>query len=211
MRQLNGQPINDFLSQLQALWDQLALAEPTWANAKDAEKYFTYRDNLRVLHFLMALTHEFEPVRAAILHRGSLPKLEGVVSELLSEETRLRILNVQPHNTAVDTTTVLAVASNPAKSEKTCNYCRRPGHVISECRKLKYKNSNRSGSQSKGRISNYHPTTGAVTSDSSPTFSLDDIASILKQLVGPSHSTPQVVPDHITSSTLSITPGISHS
>ena len=46
MRQLNGQPINDFLFQMQAIWDQLALAEPTWENAKDVVKHLTYRDNL---------------------------------------------------------------------------------------------------------------------------------------------------------------------
>lgn len=53
---------NDFLSQMQAAWDQLALADPTWKNAEDAAKYFTYCDNLRLLHFLMALTREYEPV-----------------------------------------------------------------------------------------------------------------------------------------------------
>ena len=73
MRQLPNQPINDFLSQIQAIWDQLALAEPTWKNLKDAEIYFGFCDNLRVLHFLMVLTHDYELVHASILHRGSLP------------------------------------------------------------------------------------------------------------------------------------------
>ncbi|GMP89077.1 hypothetical protein CsSME_00040798 [Camellia sinensis var. sinensis] len=40
----------------------------------------------------MALTLVFELVRASLLHRDPLPTLEQVVTELLSEETRLGIL-----------------------------------------------------------------------------------------------------------------------
>ena len=53
---------------MQAVWDQLALAKPSVENAKDAEKYYKYRDNLRILHFLMTFTPEYEPVCASILH-----------------------------------------------------------------------------------------------------------------------------------------------
>lgn len=35
-----------------------------------------------------------------------------------------------------------------AKSTKTCNYCKKPGHVIAECRRREYNNSN---------SSNYYP------------------------------------------------------
>jgi len=81
LKQVSGQSINEFLSQMQAVWDQLSLSEPSWENAKDAEKFFQYRDNMRVLQFLMALTPNYEPVRASVLHRGSLPTLESIVSE----------------------------------------------------------------------------------------------------------------------------------
>lgn len=209
MKQLPGQPINEFLSEMQAIWDQLGMAEPTWENTKDAENYLKYRDNMRVLHFLMALTPEYEPVRGSILHRGSLPSLESTVSELLSEETRLSILKSPPINPTVDTSAILAVASKPSKSDKYCNYCRRTGHVISECRKLKYKNNKDSGTPPKGQFQNrsYH-TTGAVTDDPSPTFSLREVESLLRQLAGNSStSSPPPAPDITTSSALSITPG----
>lgn len=39
----------------------------------------------------MALTKDFEPVRAALLHRVSLPSLESALTELISEETGLDI------------------------------------------------------------------------------------------------------------------------
>ena len=55
---------------------------------------------------LMVLTHSNEPVRASILHRGSLPTLEAAMSELLSEETRLHILS--SHSNNIDTNNVLA-------------------------------------------------------------------------------------------------------
>ena len=92
MRQVSSQLVNDFLSQLQAVWDQLALAEPSWENAKYAEKYYKYNDNLWVFHFPMVLAPEYEPVRALNLYRGSLPRLEGVVSEVVSKKMGLSIL-----------------------------------------------------------------------------------------------------------------------
>jgi len=122
MKQSSNQPINDFVSQMQTIWDQLALAELTWENAKDVEKYFKFCGNLRVLHFLMALTHDYEPVRALILQRGFLPTLEGVVSELLSEETRLSILKDHPIGINMNKNSVFAI--NSSKSDVTYNYYR---------------------------------------------------------------------------------------
>jgi len=109
MRQVSGQLVNDFSSQMQAVWEQLALDELSRKNAKDAKKYYKYHDNLWVLHFLMVLTHEYEPVRASILHRGPRPTLKGVVSELLSEEKQLGILKSQPVNTSVDTNSIFVI------------------------------------------------------------------------------------------------------
>jgi len=168
---------------MQAVWDQLSLSEPSWENAKDAEKFLQYRDNMRVLQFLMALTPNYEPVCASVLHRGSLPMLESIVFELLSEETCLAILKAPPASIPINTNTVLAISSSSTKSEKSCNYCRRTRHVISECRKLQYKNNKTQTNVPKGKA--YHRQSrvvGAVTEESSPTFSLSDLESILKQL-----------------------------
>lgn len=75
LKQVSGQSVNEFLSQMQAIWDQLAMSEPSWENAKDAEKFAKYHGNLRVKQFLIALTSSYEPIRASILRRGSLPTL----------------------------------------------------------------------------------------------------------------------------------------
>lgn len=223
MKQASGQSINEFLSQMQALWDQLALSEPSFENTKDAEIFFKYRDNLRVMQFLMALTHSYEPVRASILHRGSLPTLEAAMSELLSEETRLNILNLQSH--PIDTNNVLATPYKAHQSdkfsthsnqfsEKFCNYCRRSGHVISECRTLKFKNKNRGNTHQKGHQHlRQSQTAGAVVDESTATFSLSDIEAILRQLTANSNQAASLSqgssqgPDSTTSSTLSVTPG----
>ena len=112
--------------------DQLALSEPSWKTAGDVAKFFQYRDSLRIMQFLMALNHDYEPIRGSILHRGSLPTLEGAMPELLSEEVRLNILKP---STAIDTNNVLAVPPrafcSDKSTEKFCNYCRRQGQSFS--------------------------------------------------------------------------------
>ena len=70
----------------------MALSEPVWESTKDAENFITYRDNLCVMQFLMALHSDYEPVRASLLHRETSSKLESIVAELLSKETRPGIL-----------------------------------------------------------------------------------------------------------------------
>ncbi|WOH06591.1 hypothetical protein DCAR_0626019 [Daucus carota subsp. sativus] len=53
-KQEPGQPVADFLSQIQSLWDQLTLSEPKWLHTEDATLYHTYRDQQRLIQFLMA-------------------------------------------------------------------------------------------------------------------------------------------------------------
>ncbi|GMP77189.1 hypothetical protein CsSME_00033547 [Camellia sinensis var. sinensis] len=121
MRQENTQTINDFLSQLYYVWDQLALSEPPWPHTEDAALFTTYRDQQRLVQFLMALTPRFEPVRASLLHRTPLPTLEQAVSELLSEETRFGTLHPHPVDSVLATPQIRSSPS-PQRST-TCNYC----------------------------------------------------------------------------------------
>jgi len=86
----------------------------------------------------MALNCNYKPIRGSILHKGSLPTLEGAMSKLLSEEVRLNILKP---STAIDGNNVLGVPHkafySDKSTEKFCNYCRRQGHIIFECRTLR--------------------------------------------------------------------------
>ena len=65
----------------------------------------------------MTLNQDFEPVRAALLHRIPLPSLEGAVAELIYEETRLGI-GKQKHVTD----TVLAAPSSFGTDKSFCRF-----------------------------------------------------------------------------------------
>ncbi|KAF7126974.1 hypothetical protein RHSIM_Rhsim11G0089400 [Rhododendron simsii] len=101
LRQEPDQSINDFLSQVYCVWDQLALPEPTWSCTADAKIFTSHRDQQRLIFFLMALTMDFEPIRGSLLHRSPLLTLEQAISELLSKETCLSSLKPKSMDTVL--------------------------------------------------------------------------------------------------------------
>ena len=72
--------------------------------------------------------------------------------ELLSEEVRLNILKP---STTIDSHNARAVPHKAfyfdKSTEKFNNYCRRQGHVISECKTLQNKNKSHGNTFSKGQ------------------------------------------------------------
>ncbi|KAM7480832.1 hypothetical protein LguiB_005415 [Lonicera macranthoides] len=194
------QSIDDYLSDLQAIWDQLAQSEPTFCE-HDTEKFETYRDNQRVITLLMGLHDKFEPVRAALLHRNPLPSLDDVITELLSEETRFA---TRAHNSHA----VLAVqSSKPTKNLssrecaychatthmllkcpiRTCFFCKKvgPGHFQADC----YKNpSRRSSSRSSSSTITAATTDSSEADISTAPVTLADITALLKQVTSSSGS-----------------------
>ncbi|KAL2490868.1 Retrotran gag 3 domain-containing protein [Abeliophyllum distichum] len=73
-----------------SIWDELALTES--AGLKACEDYIVYKEEQRLVQFLMALRSSFEGLRGSILYRTPLPSVDSVVSELVIEETRLKSL-----------------------------------------------------------------------------------------------------------------------
>ena len=160
MKQQPGQTINNFLSEIHHIWDQLTSSEPDFTDDTNAKKFTTYRDRQRLVLFLMALTDNFEHVRASLLHRSPLPSLDQAVTELLSEETRLGPRKPSTTDSILATTkgplsdTALAThrgyqsyqsknqpsnyqSKNHSQSKSSkpwCNYCRTFGHTLLECR-----------------------------------------------------------------------------
>ncbi|KAH7866524.1 hypothetical protein Vadar_021523 [Vaccinium darrowii] len=198
LRQEPGQSINDFLSQVYCVWDQLALSEPTWSCTIDAQRFTNHRDQQRLILFLMALTPDFEPVRASLLHRSPLPTLEQAISELLSEETRLGTIKT-PHQDTV-LATLSSRKTQSVQQSDSCTYCHSrdhtllhcpirvckhchkpgPGHYQSDCPRNPNKSSYNSGSNwSKSGSSKsghrYKPTshTAAVAADATSSSTLD--------------------------------------
>jgi len=94
MKQSSGQSINDFLSHMHIVWDHLALSKPQWESHKDAEKFFVYHDNMRVMQFLMALHTDYEPIRASLLHREKFPKLEMLLLNFYPKRHDLAFLKL---------------------------------------------------------------------------------------------------------------------
>ncbi|KAF7126447.1 hypothetical protein RHSIM_Rhsim11G0068500 [Rhododendron simsii] len=138
MRQEPGQSINGFLSQIYAIWDQISLSEPSWTSTADAALFAAYRDQQRLIQFLMALTIDFEPVRASLLHRNPLPTLDQAISELLSEETRLGTLKSQSLDSALATHRRRDVQPSqssgpPSQFPGSCTYCHSLSHELLRC------------------------------------------------------------------------------
>ncbi|XP_028116306.1 uncharacterized protein LOC114314069 [Camellia sinensis] len=134
----------------------------------------------------MALHSTFEPVCASLHHRLPLPTLEQAITELLSEETHFGSLRSQ------DTDSVLATPSSPSSSSSQpiiCSYCRKRGlpvnHSLVHC-------------QSK---SGHGSRSAAIASEgsSAPSFSMDDVESIIHQVLNKSGTPP--------STALSVTSG----
>ncbi|KAM7469100.1 hypothetical protein LguiA_007283 [Lonicera macranthoides] len=80
LQQQPGQTVSDFHSSMCLIWDQLELMEPQWT--VDMNLWETFREETRLVQFLMALRDEFEPIRAFMLHRKPLPSIEEALSEL---------------------------------------------------------------------------------------------------------------------------------
>ncbi|KAG5543282.1 hypothetical protein RHGRI_016128 [Rhododendron griersonianum] len=212
MCQEPSQSINQFLSQMYGVWDQLSLSEPAWNDATDAQKFTTYRDQQRLILLLMALTTDFEHHRASLLHHSPLPTLEQAISELLSEETRLGTLKTQhQHLDTVPVTSQSTRRSTILSSDGDgCRYCHNPDHNLVQCPSNPYKQSNYFGnSLARGGQNKPHNqfkplstsrTVAAATEGSSsdmpsppehyvPSISMHDLESILKQVSSHS-STP---------------------
>ncbi|KAL0358176.1 UNVERIFIED_CONTAM: hypothetical protein Scaly_1503300 [Sesamum calycinum] len=82
MQQQSSQTIHTYISELQSLWDQLAICDHVWPNV--------------------------EAIKVSLLHRSPLPKLETVIKDLISEEIRLNTLRVEQ----VPTSTFMVLATH---------------------------------------------------------------------------------------------------
>ncbi|GFY82953.1 hypothetical protein Acr_02g0011930 [Actinidia rufa] len=148
-RQELGQSISAFLPQIYSIWDQLAPSEPKWLCAGDSTLFATYRDQQRLILFLMGLSNIYEPVRASLLHRIPFLTLEQAISELLSEETRLGLVSTSHVATALATPgsrgrgssggsrSFSASGSQPSSGSASrpneCTFCHATDHRLLTC------------------------------------------------------------------------------
>ncbi|KAB5514459.1 hypothetical protein DKX38_028365 [Salix brachista] len=116
LKQGSGQSVNDFLAQVQPIWNQLS-------QAKISE------DHLHLIQVLMALRPEYESVRASLLYRNPLPSLNTAIQEIIFEETRLNLDKPPQFDIALATTR----SSHQKFGNQTCKNCHQMGHVFATC------------------------------------------------------------------------------
>uniref|UniRef100_A0A5B7BU91 Uncharacterized protein n=1 Tax=Davidia involucrata TaxID=16924 RepID=A0A5B7BU91_DAVIN len=106
--------IQELYNVMLGLWDQLAKIEPSGLTS-----YTKYREQHRLVQFLMALRDEFEPVRKSILGRRInlyLPSVEEAVNELKIEETSLESSKDKQHAVDVPSQKSLNALSSSSSS-----------------------------------------------------------------------------------------------
>lgn len=135
LQQQTGQPVYEFLAQMEVIWNQLTSCEPSLKDATDVKTYETHRDRVRLIQLLMALTDEYEPVRASLLHQNPLPTLENALPCLKSEETRLELVHPKAD-------LAFAVTNN---TTKPCRNCQKSGHSFSDCPTIECRNCMQKG------------------------------------------------------------------
>uniref|UniRef100_A0A0A9H6R7 CCHC-type domain-containing protein n=1 Tax=Arundo donax TaxID=35708 RepID=A0A0A9H6R7_ARUDO len=99
-----------------------------------------YEQQNMMFQFVMGLRSEFEPIRAQLLGRTTLPTMTEALSAVSAEETRLRTLadsSFLPQHTALAAPPQHSV-TGATTSQKVirCKYCGRKGHLEEQCFKL---------------------------------------------------------------------------
>jgi hypothetical protein len=91
---------------------------------KFIEKFFTYR-------FVMGVRHEFDSLRARLLHSSDTLTMAQALSELLAEETRLKSMS---SITCVSSHSVLAAAQRSRNTSfQPCEHCKKTTHRSENC------------------------------------------------------------------------------
>src|SRR4051812_35093059 len=141
--------IQEFYSLLSGYWEELQTMEaPIPAIVASSASGFVLdlqrqRDHRNLFHFTIRLRPEFEALRGSLLHRSPLPSITDAVCELISEETRLRLLS-SAQSPATVTSALAASRTSPlppavrgppkVNPKVTCFYCKKPGHIVSACK-----------------------------------------------------------------------------
>ncbi|TQD70136.1 hypothetical protein C1H46_044329 [Malus baccata] len=131
--------IQDFYNEMTSLWDQLALTEPKELSI--VEVYCQYREEQRLVQFLMPLRDEFETLRSSILHRTPLPSVDSVLHELQAEEVRVqshshRLSSALSNSSALAMTTRSRPCGKRVIGMDECAYCKGKGHWKVNCPEL---------------------------------------------------------------------------
>jgi gag-polypeptide of LTR copia-type/Zinc knuckle len=175
LKQQLNQSFSDFHLQMSVIWDQLALMEPKWT--VDAELYEQYREETRLVQFLMALRDDFEGIRSSLFYRTPLPTIDSALGELIAEETRKgTTISPKPIEPSVFSTPPWKTKN---LSQIQCHYCKEFGHLVKDCPKP---SSNNMRTKQKGRTyAKQNIVVGAMQSSPASISTLEELQSLLGQ------------------------------
>ncbi|KAL0544483.1 hypothetical protein IC582_019599 [Cucumis melo] len=192
-----GKSVNEYLAALQPIWTQIDQAKIN-------------KEHLRLIKVLMGLRPEYEPVRAALLHRSPLPSLDAAIQKILFEEKRFGI-NFSKHSDVV----LVGTYSSSGASSTFCKNCKLTGHKFIDCPKIECRYCHKTrhilgNCPIKPPRPRSYPTkakdftkpgtfsVAAAASDYSttPYFQISDLQSLLNQLTSSSSSALAVTPSN---------------
>ena len=105
---------------------------------KDCVARDKYEQQNKMFHFVMGLRSEFEPIRAQLLGRSTLPTMTEALSAVIAEETRLRTIDAPsfvPQHSVLATPNQYAVMDSSliSKEKAKCKHCGGKTHSEERC------------------------------------------------------------------------------
>ncbi|KAG6401762.1 hypothetical protein SASPL_138627 [Salvia splendens] len=126
-----------YYTKIKALWAELDTYR-THVACNQEKLHNEEKEEDRLMQFLMGLNDVFKAARSNILMMNPLPNVRQAYSLVIQEEMQRQVSSDTPENFSIAAT--VQGKSFPSKNskEKLCDHCHRSGHIIADCRTLKY-------------------------------------------------------------------------
>ncbi|KAK9674206.1 hypothetical protein RND81_12G218200 [Saponaria officinalis] len=164
--------VTTYFTKLKSIWDEI---DGMGMNPKCScsctcgavEKQTKFREDQRVIQFLMGLNEDYSIMRGTILMQNPLPKLSTAYNNLIQEERQREIrhtvqfqsdsaslyaktgrnITSSNNNISIQSTNVNNFkgkisngGAQDGRNALVCNYCKKPGHSVDRCYKLQNRN-----------------------------------------------------------------------
>lgn len=144
-----AESVTSYFMRLKKIIAELGLLLPF---SPDVKVQQVQREKMAVMIFLNGLLPEFGMAKTQILSDSKIPSLDDAFTRVLRIESSPTSVSIPQPSSALfsKNNNPRAPQRNstdhrkPESVEIVCNYCRKPGHMKRDCRKLLYKNSQRS-------------------------------------------------------------------
>jgi len=151
--------IQSYYSGLMEIWSEQDQSIGGNLSSTGFKQVMLERKKTWVVQFVMKLRPDYEPIRANILNRETLPDIDVVFGELIREETRINTLASMDSSYTIDAAMYTSKGTHKSytqssfqksgpqcfeckeyghiashcKKRNICNYCKKLGHIIQEC------------------------------------------------------------------------------